>query len=292
MLDGARGGEAQRPGVERLLEQLAHAGDLAVAGRRAVIGAALSHHVEAQRGVRHLGADVHDLGRCVEHVEILGEGFPIELDAFGQHGAGYVLDALHEVDQVGRGAWADRRKTDAAVAEDRRRHAMAGGGREIGVPGRLAVVVGVNVHEAGCDQQPVGIDFTAARADVGADRCDDLAVDCDVCDAFWGTIAVDYGAVADDQVVHDRKFAGVDGNRIGDAVAYYVRSFCTLPILGGCRAQPAGAQRAYCGGPDYWLQHARRGRMLGGDALATQVLPPPRHQPTKRSLSRLRERVG
>ena len=63
VLDRARGGEAERAGVERLLQQIAHARDLVVGRHGAVVGSALAHHVEAQRGVRHLRADVHDLGR-------------------------------------------------------------------------------------------------------------------------------------------------------------------------------------------------------------------------------------
>ena len=149
------------------------------------------------------------LGACVEHVQILGEGFPVELDALGQHGAGDVLDALHEVDQVGRGARPHRGEAHAAVAEDGCGHAVAGRGSEVGVPGGLAVVVRVHVHESGRDQQPAGVDLPAARPDVAADCRDGLAVDCDVGDALRGTGAVYYDAAADDKVVHGRGGAGV-----------------------------------------------------------------------------------
>ena len=87
-----------------------------------------------------------------------GNDCQFHVEAFVQHGAGDVLDAFHQLDEpvvVGR---AHRREADAAVADDdrgdavprRRDHALA--------PRRLAVVVGVDVDEAGRDEQAVGVD--------------------------------------------------------------------------------------------------------------------------------------
>ena len=45
-------------------------------GRGLVLRAALPHHVPAHRAVRHLRADVEQLRRAVDRVEVLGEGLP------------------------------------------------------------------------------------------------------------------------------------------------------------------------------------------------------------------------
>ena len=55
--DGARGGETERARGDGLLHQCLHALDVG-GGRRVVAGAALTHHVRADRAVRDLGADV------------------------------------------------------------------------------------------------------------------------------------------------------------------------------------------------------------------------------------------
>ena len=67
------------PAAQRLLEQGAHARAISAVGRHlVVVGAALAHHVEAQRRVRHLRADVDRVRRRVERVEVFGEGLPVE----------------------------------------------------------------------------------------------------------------------------------------------------------------------------------------------------------------------
>ena len=79
-----------------------------------------------------------------------------------QRRAGDVLDALHQLDQplvVGR---AHRREADAAVAHHDRGHAMPARRCQLDVPRRLAVVVGVDVDEAGRDEGAVGVELAAA----------------------------------------------------------------------------------------------------------------------------------
>jgi choline dehydrogenase-like flavoprotein len=76
---------------------------------------------------------------------------PLSLDAFGERGAGNVFHAFHQTDEPVAFVRRDRCEAHAAVAHHGGGHAMPAGGREVGVPGGLAVVVGVNVHPAGCE---------------------------------------------------------------------------------------------------------------------------------------------
>ena len=82
------------------------------------------------------------------------EGLPAPGHALGQRRAGDVLDAFHQLDQPSSWPGPNGREADAAVAHDERRDAMAGRRVERVVPGDLAVVVGVDVDEAGGDQLP------------------------------------------------------------------------------------------------------------------------------------------
>ena len=95
---GARGGEAERAGLDALADQRRHLGDLVGVGH--VVGvAALAQHIGAHRGVRHLGADVDGARLGFQRVEVFGEALPLPVDALGQRRAGDVLDAFHQLDQ-------------------------------------------------------------------------------------------------------------------------------------------------------------------------------------------------
>ena len=113
-----------------------------------MVGAAIAHDVEAQRAVRQLRRDIDGPAHRGQGIEIVGEGFPVEFHALVQHRAGNVLDTFHQVDQVGRLARPHRREADAAIAEHRGGDAMPGRGRHERVPGRLAVIVRMNIDEA------------------------------------------------------------------------------------------------------------------------------------------------
>ena len=92
------------------------------------------------------------------------ERLPLPRDAFVQRGAGDVLDALHQADQPVVLVGPHRREADAAVAHHDRRHAVLARRREQRVPGDLAVVVRVDVDEAGRDEEPVGVDACAPQS--------------------------------------------------------------------------------------------------------------------------------
>ena len=97
---------------------------------------------------------------------------------------------------------AHRREADAAIAEQDRRDAMPRRRRQHRVPGRLAVVMGVDIDPAGRDQQAVRVDLALRRPGLAADRGDPAAIDRNVAGKGFAPGAVDDGAAANDDVVH------------------------------------------------------------------------------------------
>jgi hypothetical protein len=73
-------------------------------------------------------------------------------------------------------------------------------GLELIVPGRLAVIVGVDVDEARRHDEAPGVDLLAARARHATDGGYAAFLDRDVALAWLAAGAVDDGAVADDEV--------------------------------------------------------------------------------------------
>jgi hypothetical protein len=194
-------GKAQRSGLERAHEEALHGRDV-VSGCGFAADGALAHHIEADRVVGGEEADVHRPRLVGDGVDIVGEAFPPPVDAFVQRGAGDVFHALHQRDQRVPVCRAARRETDAAVAHDGGGHAMAGRGLHVLVPADLAVVVGVDVEEAGGDERTVCIDGPAGRSGDAADFGDAATGDGDVGREGRGACAIDDGSAANDEVVH------------------------------------------------------------------------------------------
>ena len=197
----ARGGEPQCAGLERRAGQPAHLDH--VLGRRVVI-AALAHHVEPHGHVRHLRAHVHRVRR-IDAVEVLGERLPAPGNAVVQRRARDVLHALHQFHQPVLGPGTHGGEPDTAVAHDDRRHAMPARRRDVLVPADLAVVVGVDVDEAGSEEVALGVDDASSLGPTGSRRRDvrDLPiVDHDVPAPRRSAGAVHDSRVPDDQVVH------------------------------------------------------------------------------------------
>ncbi len=138
-----------------------HLGQVLGGGRLAV-GAALAHHVDPQRRVRQVGRHVDVPFACVEGVQVFGEGLPVPRQAIGHHDAGNVFDAGHHVDQHVVVFLAARREADAAVAHHHGGHPVRRRRRQPLRPDGLAVVVGVQVDEAGRDQQAGRVDLPLA----------------------------------------------------------------------------------------------------------------------------------
>ena len=96
---GAGRGEAEGAGLDALAGEFGHQRDV-VGGGVLVVRAALAHHVQPQRAVRHLGADVDVVRPLVDGVEELGERLPVPRQALVERGAGDVLDAFHQLDEL------------------------------------------------------------------------------------------------------------------------------------------------------------------------------------------------
>ena len=176
-----------------------HLGDL-VGRRRLTVGTAITHHVEAHGAVRHLRGDVDVVRATADRVEVLGEALPVPLQALVQRRAGDVLDTFHQRDEPAVIGGVHRREPDAAVAHHDRRDAVPRRGREVVVPRRLAVVVGVDVDPSRRDQRAVRVDFAATGAVDRADRNDGAVLHRDIAGGRRRSGPVDDRATADDEV--------------------------------------------------------------------------------------------
>ena len=146
----ARGREAERAGLERLDHEPSHLADLVGGGHLGVVGAAVAHHVEAQRGVRHLGADVHDPRRArrarrgTRGSDSHRKSMPSASTVPGMSSTPSIR-LIRKSSAPGRtGAKPTEQLPNTVVVTPCQRR-----GRELGVPRGLAVVVGVDVDPAG-----------------------------------------------------------------------------------------------------------------------------------------------
>ena len=198
MVQGARGREAERAVAHRLGREGAHARHLF---RRRLLepGGALAHHEHAQRAVRQLGAEIHVARPRLQRIEILAERFPRPVQALVERRAGNVLDAFHQLDQALAVLDLDRREAHAAIAHHRRGDAVPARGLQVRIPGRLAVIMGVDVDEARRDQQALGVDLLGGAAGHLADGGDLAVLHGDV-----GLVQRSAGAVGQSAAAHDQ----------------------------------------------------------------------------------------
>ena len=166
-----------------------------------MIGAAGPHHEQSGCGVGDHAADVDDAGHRVEHVEVFAVGLPPPWQTGFEHVCRDVLDTFHELDEERAIARTHGRKTDATIAHHRGGDAVPRRGAHLGIPGNLRVVVRVDVDEPGRDEQPIGVECLASKADVVADGRDASGVDRDVRGERGAAGAVDDLAAAYDEVV-------------------------------------------------------------------------------------------
>ena len=122
-----------------------------------------------------------------------------------QHRAGNVLDPFHQLDEQIVIAGSHRREADAAVAHHRCGDAVIAGRRHAVGPGRLAIVVGVNVDEARRDQRPCRVDLSTTTAGDLADRSDNALVDGHIRRTLRGTGTVDDRTTTYHQIVLDHR---------------------------------------------------------------------------------------
>ena len=161
MGEHAAGRNAQRASLHAFAHKILHLRN--VVSRRLPARRSFAHHIGTNRSVRHMRADIHGELAFAQHVEIVAEAFPAPCDARVERGAGDILDPFHQLDQPVLLTGPHRRETDAAIAHDHRRHAVPAGWRELAVPGRLSIEMGVDVDKAGGDQQAARIDDILAR---------------------------------------------------------------------------------------------------------------------------------
>jgi hypothetical protein len=144
-------------------------------------------------------------GHRSERVEIIAEALPVELHAFAQDCAGNVLDAFHQVDQVGRLARPHRCEAYAAIAEHRGGDAVPRGRRDERIPGGLAVIVGMDVDEARRDDQSGRVDSALRQTELRTNGGNPSVLHGHI-GYFAGCAgSVDHGAVSDNEVKHGRR---------------------------------------------------------------------------------------
>src|SRR3984893_13141383 len=124
---------------------------------------------------------------------------------------------------------------------------MPRGGGEVGIPRDLAVVVGVHVHPAGCDDESAGVELLTASARNGAYRADDAVVDCHVSMASHRPRAVDHAAAPDNEIVVAHVFlpAALQQSR-GDDDS--ISSIVTTPLYRQRRVRKSGGLAGGGGG--------------------------------------------
>ena len=147
----ARCGETERAVAKRLLGNRRH---LRHIFRRRIVVATIAHHVVAHRDVWNLRTDI-DRVRRVDRIEILTVGLPTPRNALMKCCTGNVLDALHQLDQLGLTARVDGREPHTAVPHDDRGDPVPAARGHVLVPTHLAVVVGMNVDKPGRDHLPM-----------------------------------------------------------------------------------------------------------------------------------------
>ena len=82
---------------------------------------------------------------------------------------------------------------------------MPGRRRHVGVPSRLTIVVGVDVHPAGRYQQPVSVDLAFACAQFFTNLDDLSASDGDISGLARRLGSIDDSATANDEVIHENQ---------------------------------------------------------------------------------------
>jgi hypothetical protein len=152
-----RGGEPDGTGVERFTDRMLHDANL-VLGRLA-LERRVPHHVRAQRGVTDVRGVVDAHRQGVERIEVLGECFPLPMDALRHRLTRDVLCAFQIADDEMALLRAGRRQSEAAVTHDHGCHAVEARAGPERVPVHLRVHVGVDVDEARGDDAARGVDL-------------------------------------------------------------------------------------------------------------------------------------
>ena len=188
--------ELQRLGKLDAVGGLAFLGELALVtptAERTADYAAIVGKLSTRRKVIQACADVLDRLYAADQDD--------DLDLVADAHAAELLDLL-----VAKGPVVlHRREADAAIAHHHRGDAVAGTGTQLAAPGRLAVIVGVNVDYPRQYPLPGRIDLAlAAGTAVGLDPDHSALVNQHVGLACWRAGTVEQQAIADQQFnIHD-----------------------------------------------------------------------------------------
>ena len=209
----ATGGEAEEAGGHAFGGESPH---LRNVGRCGVLtlGTPLAHHVQTQRRMRHLRSNVHVL-RAFERGEVFRQRVPVPRQAFVQRRAGDVLNAFHQLHETLVVGVVHGGEPDTTVTEHHRGDAVPRRRLHRGLPGRLAVVVGVHIDKARCNECALGVDLSPASPIHRPDLDHHAIGDRDVGGPSRRAGSIDDGAAANHQIVlsHPSMMVGTCGSR-------------------------------------------------------------------------------
>src|SRR2546422_444110 len=185
------------PGANGLSRSGAHDTTVRLARDRA-----RAHAGVAARRVADEGRDVRSHAPPLERTQVAREVLPRPRDARAQRLDGHALDEeeeLHERLAVGLAAGRDR---EAAVAHDDGRDAVPRRGARLRVPEELAVVVGMDVDEAGGEGEARAVDLAGAALGDAPDGRYAVAGDGEVAACGLAAAAITEERPPDDEVGH------------------------------------------------------------------------------------------
>ncbi len=199
VIDRARGREAEGAGLQRFSDQPRHLPPV-LCRRGFAVRPAFSHDVDPQRRVANLGSDIQVILPLCQRIHVVGKGLPIPRKPFGQNHLRNVLNSLHQADQRILICGAAGSETDPAIAHDDAGYTEARRRIEPVGPSSLAIVMRVDVNEAGCSEESPRINLFGARAGERSQRGYSVANEANV--ALVGIFArtVDYRSAAHDHV--------------------------------------------------------------------------------------------
>ena len=120
---------------------------------------AIAHDVNPQRIVGNLHGEIDAVRPGIQRIHVLRQGFPFPADALRERGARNVFHTFHQAHQFVAIFRPYRRETHAAAAHYHRTHTVIDTRAQIGVPGDLAVVMGMQVNKARGHNLSAGIDY-------------------------------------------------------------------------------------------------------------------------------------
>ena len=202
---GAADRETGGARLHRLAHDLLHERDVVV-GRFLEGAGPLSHRIDPHRVVADHDAEIDGVLHGVDGVHVIGKRLPVPCETFMQRRAGNVLDAFHQAHEAIAVGFFHRREADAAIAHDHRGDAVIHGRFQFLVPGNLAVIMGVQVDEAGRHDGPCGVDHLFCVFGAGPDFGDASVFHADIGANGLAAVAVINKAAGDFEIESHARF--------------------------------------------------------------------------------------